>query len=453
MLAEWLPAIMFLSLVVFIFSGLPVAMVLGGVSLVFAAIGLAIGEIRFVHLPLLINRIFSGIMANQVMVAVPMFVVMGTLLEKSGIAEDLLEGLQTAMRRVPGGLAIAVTLMGTILAASTGIIGASVSMLTLLALPIMLRNNFAPTLATGTIAASGTLGILIPPSIMLVIMGDLLTISVGKLFMAALMPGLLLSALYLTYAITISALRPELAPRASAPLSPEEKRALMRKLASSFVPPAALIALVLGSILGGWATPTEAAGVGALGALALALLRRRLSFGSLNNVLSRSLSTVAMIFFIFVGATAFSYLFRRFGGEAFVLDLVDATVLGPWLILAILMLLVFVMGFFFDWIEITLIVLPIFAPIVQTLEFGGHVDRVDVVYWFAILVAINLQTSFLTPPFGFALFYVKGTARNLVQLKDIYRGVIPFVGLQLLALASVLAFPQIALWLPNLLFN
>lgn len=453
MFAEWLPIIMFVSLALFIFSGLPVAVVLGGVSLVFAGIGLAMGEIRFVHLPLLINRIFSGIVANPVMVAVPMFVVMGTLLEKSGIAEDLLDGLQTLMRRVPGGLALSVTLMGTILAASTGIIGASIAMLTLLALPMMLRNNYAPSLATGTIAASGTLGILIPPSIMLVIMGDLLTISVGKLFMAALVPGLILSGLYLVYIVTISFMRPKLAPRASTPLTDDEKRALARKLAAGFIPPALLIGLVLGSILGGWATPTEAAGVGALGALALALFRRRLSLPGLNQVLGRSLTTVSMIFFIFVGATAFSYLFRRFGGEELVLSLIDTGVLGPWSILGILMLMVFVMGFFFDWIEITLIVLPIFAPIVQLLDFGDHVASVDTVYWFAILIAINLQTSFLTPPFGFALFYTKGTARDLVTIGDIYRGIVPFVLLQLIALALVLEFPNLALWLPNRLFN
>jgi len=453
MIGDLLPALMFATLAVVIFSGLPVAIVLGGVSLVFAGIGIALGDLRFVHLPLLINRIFSGIMANPVMVAVPMFVLMGTLLEKSGIAEDLLEGLQTAMRRVPGGLAIGVTLMGTILAASTGIIGASIAMLTLLALPMMLRNGYSPTLATGTIAASGTLGILIPPSIMLVIMGDLLTISVGKLFMAALVPGLMLSALYLAYIVVVCGVRPALAPRPSTPLSSEERTRLIGKLASGFVPPALLIALVLGSILGGWATPTEAAGVGALGALMLSIARRRLSFSDLNDVLSRSLTTVAMIFFIFVGATAFSYLFRRFGGEAFVLDLVDATILGPWLVLAILMGLIFLMGFFFDWIEITLIVLPIFAPVIQLLDFGAHIAANDAVYWFAILVAINLQTSFLTPPFGFALFYLKGTARDMVRLSEIYRGIVPFVLLQLFALASVLAFPSIAMWLPNRLFN
>ena len=453
MLAEMLPVLRFACLVLFIFSGLPVAAVLGGVSLVFAGVGLLLGEIRFAHLPLLVNRIFSGIISNSVMVAVPMFVVMGTLMEKSGIAEDLLDGLQTLLRRVPGGLAVAVTMMGTILAASTGIIGASVAMLTLLALPMMLRSGYAPSLATGTIAASGTLGILIPPSIMLVIMGDLLTVSVGKLFMAALFPGLMLSALYLIYIVGASALRPNLAPRTTEPLTPEERKELIGKLAAGLVPPALLIGLVLGSILGGLATPTEASGVGALGALALALFRGRLDLAGLHDVLSRSLNTVSMIFFIFVGATAFSYLFRRFGGEHLVLSLADATSMGPWGVLAALLLLIFVLGFFFDWIEITLIILPIFAPIVSHLDFGSHVAPGDAVYWFAILVAINLQTSFLTPPFGFALFYLKGTARTLVSLQQIYRGIIPFVMLQLLALAVVVMWPQVAMWLPNQMFD
>ncbi len=452
MFVELLPIIMFLTLAVFIFSGLPVAAVLGGVSLAFAAVGLMMGEIRFAQLPLLINRIFSGVVSNGVMVAVPMFVLMGTLLEKSGIAEDLLGALQTLMRRIPGGLAVAVTLLGTILAASTGIVGASVTMLTMLALPMMLKAGYAPTLATGTIAASGTLGILIPPSIMLVIMGDLLTISVGKLFMAALVPGLMLSGLYLVYIMVVTFVRPKLAPRATTPLTQAERRDLIRQLASGLIPPAVLIGLVLGSILGGFATPTEASGVGALGALALAVIRRRLNFATLHAVLGNTLSTVSMIFFIFVGATAFSYLFRLFGGEELVLSLVDATVLGPWLVLIILLAMIFVMGFFFDWIEITLIILPIFAPIIALLDFGGHVPPRDVVYWFAILVAVNLQTSFLTPPFGFALFYVKGTARDLVTIRQIYTGIIPFVLLQVLALLLVVGFPNIAMWLPNKLF-
>ena len=402
MSADLLPILMFCSLAVFIFSGLPVAVVLGGISLVFALIGLAMGEIRFAQLPLLVNRIFGGIVSNHVMVAVPMFVLMGVLLERSGVAEELLDGLQTLLRRVPGGLALGVAIIGTVLAASTGIIGASVTMLTMLALPMMIERGYAPTLAAGSIAASGTLGILIPPSIMLVIMGDLLTISVGKLFMAALLPGLLLSVLYVVYIAVVSRLWPGLAPAVAGRPSADERRTLFRRLAIGFLPPALLIALVLGSILDGWATPTEASGVGALGALVLVLLRGRLSLKGLNDVLESSLTTVSMIFFIFVGATAFSYLFRRFGGDHLVLSWAEASFLGAWGVLAVLMLLIFLLGFFFDWIEITLIVLPIFAPIVSRLDFGDHVARPDVVYWFAILVAVNLQASFLTPPFGFA---------------------------------------------------
>ncbi len=453
MLGDYLPILMFASLVLLIFSGLPVAVVLGGISLLFAALGLLLGEIRFVHLPLLVNRIFSGVVSNVVMVAVPMFVVMGTLLEKSGVAEDLLAGLQTLMRRVPGGLALGVTIMGTVLAASTGIIGASVAMLTMLALPMMLQRGYAPKLATGTIAASGTLGILIPPSIMLVIMGDLLTVSVGKLFMAALLPGLLLSVLYMAYIASVSCFRSGMAPASEKPLSAGERALLLHQLAKGFLPPAALIFLVLGSILAGWATPTEAAGVGALGALVLALARGRLSLSGLGQALEQSLTTVAMIFFIFVGATAFSYLFRRFGGEELVLSFVDSSAMGAWTVLGALMVMVFLLGFFFDWIEITLIVLPIFAPILALLDFAGHVDSRDVVYWFAILVALNLQTSFLTPPFGFALFYLKGTAGERVGLGDIYRGIVPFVLVQLIALVVVLAFPEVALWLPKVAFD
>ncbi len=453
MSADLLPILMFCSLAVFIFSGLPVAVVLGGISLVFALIGLAMGEIRFAQLPLLVNRIFGGIVSNHVMVAVPMFVLMGVLLERSGVAEELLDGLQTLLRRVPGGLALGVAIIGTVLAASTGIIGASVTMLTMLALPMMIERGYAPTLAAGSIAASGTLGILIPPSIMLVIMGDLLTISVGKLFMAALLPGLLLSVLYVVYIAVVSRLWPGLAPAVAGRPSADERRTLFRRLAIGFLPPALLIALVLGSILDGWATPTEASGVGALGALVLVLLRGRLSLKGLNDVLESSLTTVSMIFFIFVGATAFSYLFRRFGGDHLVLSWAEASFLGAWGVLAVLMLLIFLLGFFFDWIEITLIVLPIFAPIVSRLDFGDHVARPDVVYWFAILVAVNLQASFLTPPFGFALFYLKGTARGLAATRQIYRGIVPFVALQILALGLLLAFPAIATWLPDRLFH
>jgi tripartite ATP-independent transporter DctM subunit len=338
--------------------------------------------------------------------------------------------------------------MGTILAAATGIIGASVVMLTVLALPTMVQRGYAPSLAAGTVASAGTLGILIPPSIMLVFMGDLLSVSIGRLFVAALLPGLVLSAFYVLYITLYARTRPQVAPKLS-PLPPEERVGLWKETTLALVVPLALIVLVLGSILAGWATPTEAAGVGAAGALLLGGLRGRLNWATITGSADGAVRTMAMLFFIFVGATAFSYVFRVIGGEHFIVDTFAALGLGDWGLLFAMMALVFALGFFFDWIEITLIVLPIFAPIVALMELGDHVARGDLVYWFAVLVAINLQTSFLTPPFGFALFYLKGAAGKLVSMGSIYRGIIPFVVLQLAVLALAIAYPGLVTWLPN----
>ncbi len=452
-LVDNLPLCMFASLALLLFSGLPVGAVLGGVALLFAGIGILLGELRSAQLALLTNRIFGGIIASPVLVAVPMFILMGTLLEKSGVAEDLLRGLQRVLWRLPGGLAVAVMVMGTILAASTGIIGASVVMLTMLALPVMLARGYDLRLASGTVAAAGTLGILIPPSIMLVIMGELLSISVGRLFIGALVPGLLLSGLYLIYLATLSAARPDLAPPPAYGDRPANVSELLTVLASSLAAPLALMVLVLGSILVGWATPTEASGVGAVGAGVLVLLRGRLTLRLVDRVTQTTVATTGMVFFIFVGATAFSYVFRILGGEAFILSLVGTADLGAWTVLGGLLVLIFVLGFFFDWIEITLIVLPIFAPVIAVLDFGTHVPPADRVYWFAVLVAVNLQTSFLTPPFGFALFYMKGAAPRGLDLRAIYQGVIPFVVLQLVMLGGLLAFPGVTLWLPRMVFD
>lgn len=453
LLAENLPLLMFLTLVGLIFTGLPVAVVLGGTAILFASIGILMGEMHAAQMILIVNRIYGGIIESQVLVAVPMFVLMGTFLERSGVAEDLLSGLQQVLRRVPGGIAIAVTMMGTILAASTGIIGASVVMLTLLAMPVMLARGYAGTLASGTVAAAGTLGILIPPSIMLVIMGDLLSIYVGRLFMGALIPGLGLAALYLVYLVVTAALRPSVAPPLPADERPVDVRALVRMLSAGLLTPLALIVLILGSILAGWATPTEASGVGAAGALLAALVRQRLTLRATDEVLQRTVLTSSMIFFIFVDATAFSYVFRLLGGEEFIIGLVGTEQVNAWAVLFALLLLVFVLGFFLDWIEITLIVMPIFAPIVGLLDFGDHVARSELVYWFAVLVAINLQTSFLTPPFGFAMFYMKGATPPGLAMKTIYKGIVPFVLLQLAALGLVILFPYIALWLPRTMFG
>ncbi|MDD9721048.1 TRAP transporter large permease subunit [Sulfitobacter sp. PR48] len=446
-LTEFLPAIMFLSLIVGLFSALPVPIVLSGITLIFAFIALALGEMRFVHISLIPTRIYGGVIDNAVLVAAPMFIFMGVMMEKTRIAEDLLLTLQKLLARVPGGLSLAVVLMGTILAAATGIIGASVVMLTVMALPTMMRAGYAAPLATGTIASAGTLGILIPPSVMLVFMSDLLSLNLAKVFVAAFLPGLFLAAVYLVYIVARSFLRPGETPPA-AKLSAADSKGLWREALVSVSFPLLLIIAVLGSIIGGFASPTEASGVGAFAALVLGLVRGRLNMKVLGEAVDGSLRTIALLFFIFAAATAFAYVFRKIGGDDFIIELARSLNLGDWTLLFMMMAIVFVMGFFFDWIEITLILLPIFAPIVDLMDLGDHIAKADLVYWFTILVAVNLQTSFLTPPFGFALFYMKGAAGDLVSMGDIYRGIIPFVLLQIAVLFILIWQPEIALWLP-----
>lgn len=447
-LIEFLPGIMFLSLIVGLFSALPVPIVLSAITLIFAFIALALGEMRFVHISLIPTRIYGGVIDNAVLVAAPMFILMGVVMEKTRIAEDLLLTLQKLLARVPGGLSLAVVLMGTILAAATGIIGASVVMLTVMALPTMMRAGYAAPLATGTIASAGTLGILIPPSVMLVFMSDLLSLNLAKVFVAAFLPGLFLAGVYLVYIVIRSILRPGETPPA-AKLSAYDKVGLWREAIISVSFPLLLIIAVLGSIIGGLASPTEASGVGAFAALLLGVLRGRLNLRVLGEAIDGSLRTVALLFFIFAAATAFAYVFRKIGGDDFIVDLARSLNLGDWALLFMMMAIVFIMGFFFDWIEITLILLPIFAPIVDLMDLGDHIAKADLVYWFTILVAVNLQTSFLTPPFGFALFYMKGAAGDLVSMSDIYRGIIPFVLLQIAVLFILIWQPEIALWLPS----
>jgi tripartite ATP-independent transporter DctM subunit len=449
---DFLPLFMFLALGIFLFSGYPVAFVLGGIGLSFGLIAMAFDVFDFIQFFNIAPRIWGGIAENLVLTAIPMFIFMGTMLERSGVASDLLNCLQVLLRRVPGGLALSVTLMGTIMAATTGIIGASVVMMTLLALPTMLQRSYNTSLATGTIAASGTLGILIPPSIMLVIMADLLARSVGNLFVAAVFPGLLLASFYAIYIFVICRLKPQLAPLPE-DLGGQSTAELTIMVLKSFIPPIFLVFLVLGSILFGWATPTEAAGVGGAGAILLAALNRKLTWKVMRDVVERAALTGGMLFGIFLGATCFSYVFRSLGGDFLVEDLINSLGFGSWGLLIVLMSVVFLLGFFFDWIEITLIVLPIFSPIIEALDFGDHVMKTEMVYWFAILMAVNLQTSFLTPPFGFALFYMKGVAPPEVRIQQIYKGIVPFVLLQLTGLGLVMAFPDIALWLPRMLLN
>ena len=450
---DLLPAFMFMALAVLLFSGFPVGFVLGGVGLLFAGIGNLLGAFSTKEFFNILVRLYGGVGENLVLTAIPMFILMGTMLERSNVARDLLYCLQVLLRRVPGGLALAVTIMGTIMAATTGIVGATVVMMTLMALPVMLNRGYSAPLATGTIGAAGTLGILIPPSIMLVIMADLLSTSVGTLFVAALLPGLMLSGLFLIYIFSIGALKPAQAPMMHRDEGPTEIGDIALLVLKSFLPPLLLMFLVLGSIGFGWATPTEAAGVGAFGATLLAILNKRLNLSVLTSVLHRSMLTNAMLFLIFLGATAFAYVFRSLGGDFLFEDFVGSAELGPWSILFIIMAIIFILGFFLEWIEITLIVFPIFAPIIAQLDFGSHVPQANMMHWFALLVAINLQTSFLTPPFGITLFYMKGCAPASIAITDVYKGIIPFVLLQIIGLLLVIALPDIALWLPNTILD
>jgi tripartite ATP-independent transporter DctM subunit len=449
----YLPIVMFLTLGVLLFSGYPVAFILGGLALLFGLIGFFLGSFRLVEFFNFVPRIWGQAAENLVLVAVPTFIFMGVMMERSGIAQDLLYCVQLILKRVPGALALGVTIMGTILAAMTGIIGASVTMMTALALPTMMKQGYSHALSTGTIAAAGTLGILIPPSIMLIIMADLLSVSVGNLFSAAIIPGLTLSALYLLFVFLAAKLKPSLAPPLPPDLLRVPKGELLPLLWRAFFPPVFLIGVIKLSILLGWATPSEAGAVGAAGAIVLAALWGRLNFKMMDSVCQSSARTISMVFFIIISATCFAYVYRALGGDHIVEKLIEEAGLGSWGFLFLVMGIVFFLGFFLDWIEITLIVLPVFAPLIKTLDFGTHVPQADIVYWFIILMAVNLQTSFLTPPFGFALFYIKGIAPKEIRIQDIYLGIIPFVILQVIGLILVIAFPQMALWLMRLAYD
>ena len=451
---EYISIAMFLTLAILLFSGYPVAFILGGLSMLFGILGYYLDMFSLIEFFNFVPRIWGMAAENLVLVAVPAFVYMGVMLERSGIANDLLYCVQVLLRRVPGALALAVTVMGTILAAMTGIIGASVTMMTALALPTMMRQGYSHALATGVIAASGTLGILIPPSIMLIIMADLMAISVGNVFMAAVVPGLTLAAFYLIYVATLASIKPSLAPPLPANLLNIPKGELVPLVLRSFLPPVFLITLIKGSILFGFATPSEAGAVGAFGATLLAAANGRLSKNTLVSVCHTAARTVSMIFFIVISATCFAYVYRSLGGDDVVEHLIiEKAGLGPWGMLILVMVIVFFLGFFLDFLEITLIVLPVFTPLIIQMDFGDHLAHADIKFWFIILLAVNLQTSFLTPPFGFALFYMKGIAPKEIRIQSIYKGIIPFVILQALGVVTVMAFPEVALWLMHAAYD
>ena len=450
---EYLALLMFLAVCLLLMLGYPVAFTLAGTALAFAAGGILAGIFDAGFLAALPGRLF-GTISNTTLMAVPLFILMGTILEKSRVAEELLGSMARLFGGTRGGLGISVVVVGMFLAASTGIVGATVVTMGLLSLPSMLRTGYSPALATGTICATGTLGQIIPPSIALVLLGDILsnayqqaqlnmnifnpkTVSVGDLFIGALIPGLVLVAMYILYLLVYARLRPDAAPPASG------ERVDLSTLVRSLLPPLLLIGIVLGSILAGAATPTEAAGIGAVGALILALAKRQMDPSRLKEALLSTLEVTCMVFMILIGAAVFSLVFRGFGGEelihGFLLDLPGGA-MGATLVV---MVVIFLLGFILDFIEITFVVVPIVGPVLLAMGL----DPV----WLGIMIALNLQTSFLTPPFGFALFYLRGVAPAELETGAIYRGVVPFIILQLLLIIALWFWPAMATWLPALL--
>jgi len=455
---EWVALLLFLAVIVLLLAGFPVAFSLGGTALIFALVGVLAGSFESAFLSGLPSRIF-GIMTNETLIAVPLFVFMGITLERARIAEDLLETLSALFGSLRGGLGISVTLVGMLLAASTGIVGATVVTMGLLSLPTMLKHGYSPEIATGTICASGTLGQIIPPSIILVMLGDVMssayqraqlsqgifspdTVSVGDLFAGALIPGLLLVLLYVLWLMFTAIVKPESMP---AHVSSDEDNVSIGRVFNALAPPLILIFAVLGSILGGFATPTEAAGVGATGAMLIALQRRALSMERLREIMRGTLRISSMVFMILIGASVFSLVFRGYGGDDGVRAVLDGLPGGVFAAVLVVMLVMFLLGFVLDFIEITFVVVPIVGPVLLSMGL----DPV----WLGIMIAINLQTSFLTPPFGFALFYLRGVAPPEVTTGQIYRGVIPFVGIQIFALLILAAFPDLVTWLPDKLYG
>ena len=453
---EFIPLFMFLVICLVLMMGYPVAFSLAGTALIFAFIGAASNLFDAALFGALPSRMF-GVMTNVTLIAVPLFVFMGVMLEKSRLAEDLLNNMAALFGKRRGGLGYAVVIVGMLLAASTGIVGATVVTMGLMSLPTMLKHKYNPALATGTICATGTLGQIIPPSIALVLLGDILstayqqaqinqgifspkTISVGDLFVGALVPGMILVSLYLLYIFIYSWLKPDVAPAYQ-----NDDGISAIQIITQLLPPLALIFLVLGSILAGAATPTEAAAVGALGATVIALVKRQLNFTRLQQVIRETLKITSMIFMILLGATLFSLVFRGYGGDELVQSLFADMPGGKMGALLVVMLVIFLLGFILDFIEITFVVVPIVGPILLAMGFDP--------IWLGIMIAVNLQTSFLTPPFGFALFYLRGVAPMEIATSTIYRGVAPFILIQLFLLLLMTLWPSIVTWLPEKIYN
>ncbi|MVT00326.1 TRAP transporter large permease [Devosia marina] len=458
LLGEILSAVMFFGVIGVLMLGFPVAFSLAGTALIFGLVGWWLGVYDPSNYGSLAGR-YIGLMTNEVLVAVPLFIFMGVVLERSGIAEQLLLTMGKLFGNLRGGLGLSVIVVGALLAASTGVVGATVVTMGLISLPAMLRAGYDPKLATGVICASGTLGQIIPPSTVLIFMGDMLAginsqvqmekgnfapepVSVGALFAGAILPGLLLVGLYAAFMVFKAITDPKSCP--ATPVPEDEKAGLMREVFVALVPPLLLIVAVLGSILGGVATPTEAASVGSVGAMLLALLRRRINFSILRQAVISTATITSMVFIILFGAAVFSIVFRMMGGDNLVHEFLSSMPGGAIGAMIVVMLIMFLLGFILDTFEIIFIVIPITAPVLLALD----VDPI----WLGVMVGVNLQTSFLTPPFGFALFYLRGVASNAVSTGAIYRGAVPFVILQLIGIALLFAFPQLITWLPDVLY-
>ncbi len=425
--------VMFAVVVLLFLLGYPVAFTLGAVSIIFGAISLGLDFFNL--LPL---RIW-GIMTNFTLLAVPLFVFMGVLLEKSGIAESLLQTMGALFGRVKGGMLISIIVVGTLLAATTGVVGATVVTMTVIALPVLLKNGYSPELSSGVIASAGTLGQIIPPSIVLILLGDVIGVPVGQLFMSAVVPGLILVMCFILYIVFLGRWRPHTLPDASA----MDQQSSIYQALKSMMPPLLLVIAVLGSIFFGIATPTESAALGAVGAMLLAALNGKLKLGMLKDSMQHTTRLTSMVFMILIGATAFGLVFRGMGGDYLVESMLTNLPGGVNTFIALSMVLIFILGFFLDFLEICFIVVPILAPIAELLGIN--------MLWYGILIAMNLQTSFLTPPFGFSLFYLKAAAKVPLRIAQVYRGVIPFVLLQVVTLALIFIFPDLVLWLPDLM--
>ena len=460
-MADILALSMFATVCVVLLAGYPVAFSLGGTALLFSLIGTLTGTFDTAFLEAMPNRLY-GIMTNVTLIAVPLFVFMGVMLERSRVAENLLDTMAMLFGPLRGGLGISVTVVGMLLAASTGIVGATVVTMGLLSLPTMIRRGYDPGVAAGTICASGTLGQIIPPSIILVLLGDQLssayqqaqlnmgvfspdTVSVGDLFVGAVFPGLALVGLYILYLVGVAVFRPHKVPAIPADERPTDRRALLRRAVHVLIPPMVLIIAVLGSIIGGVATPTEAASVGAVGAIGLAISQRQFNLAMLRETMRTTTQVTSMVFMIFIGAAVFSLVFRGFGGDDAVRDILTNLPGGEAGAIIVVMLVMFLLGFILDFIEITFVVVPIVAPILLTMGISP--------IWLGVLMAMNLQTSFLTPPFGFALFYLRGVAPPDVTTMQIYRGVAPFIVIQVLALGLLALWPGLATWLPTVVYG